>query len=598
MEIGRQINLLRKKQKISSKKLVEGLCSERTLNYIEAGEELPDKMLADLLIQRLGKSPDKLELIISKEVYQLERMQDIFEEALERGNRKRAIYLLENYAEIAPKSNAYKMFYCRSMAYLAFRLDHNLAEAQEWIKKALDITLPCWQEKSLGEYLVSTMEMENLLAYAKLRLWEGTETGLRAAETLLMSCKTYIDERILDGEEHAKVYCKCTDLLAEIYLKQGHLFNVGAMCENAFEELRNFGILYYMQPLLDKLVLCPDDCLSVETNRMYRIYRDVINNVYQRYEEDWHFKDSVFKNCCQRTYYMDYELIRGERLARGITQEQLIEGIYENPESLSRVESGKSSPRNKTFVQLFERLGIQKGRYNTFIATESFDVLEMKDKIDVLTSRKMYEEAEVRLRELKSILDLEIMENNRVVQGLELTLQNMLNKISANELLEKMLALLQETYLFKAAEEIRVPLDREVYLLNQIAIILRKLGQKGKVESVYAMVLKTMKNSVIKIPYRFRTYSTVATNLAKQSCSASLAKKNIKYALQCGKLRAIHMNYMTEICASMDNPANHTTCRILLEEAYYICKLIHNESDKKGINLYYEKQYGQKICEK
>ena len=130
MEIGHQIRLLRKKQKISARKLAAGLCSERALNYIEAGKELPDKMLADILLQRLGKSPDKLELIISKEIYRLERMQDLFEEALERGNHRRAEELVETYAQLAPKTNVYRMFYCRSRAYLAFRLDEDEMEAK------------------------------------------------------------------------------------------------------------------------------------------------------------------------------------------------------------------------------------------------------------------------------------------------------------------------------------------------------------------------------------------------------------------------------------------------------------------------------------
>ena len=176
---------------------------------------------------------------------------------------------------------------------------------------------------------------------------------------------------------------------------------------------------------------------------MYRMYQVVLKSVYKRYKKEWHFTDSIFKNCCQRTYYMDYELIRGERLSQGFTQEQLIEGIYENPESLSRVESGKVSPRNKTFVQLFERLGIEKGRYNTFIVTESFEVLEMKKELDRLTSRRLYNEADKKLKDLKEILDLSVIENQRFIYGLELALASMLNKESSEKLLEEMIQLLQ-----------------------------------------------------------------------------------------------------------------------------------------------------------
>lgn len=591
MEIGNQIRILRRQQKISSKKLVQGLCTERALNYIEAGKELPDKMLADVLIQRLGKSPDKLELIISREIYQLERMQDLFEEALERGNRRRAEELIETYEEIAPKSSVYRMFYCRSRAYLSFRLDKDVMEAKEWLMRALELTLPDWRKKPLEEYLISTMEMENLLAYVKCLLKEGTSPGLAEAEELLNSCREYIDGHILDGEEHAKIYCKCVDLLAELALSQNHLNKVSLLCEKAFDELRDFGILYYMRPLLDKLVLCEDSMLQMERREMYQTFRDVLDSVYERYGEAWRFTDSIFKNCCQRTYYMDYELIRGERLAQGITQEQLIEGIYENPESLSRVESGKSSPGKKTLAQLFEKLGIEKGRYNTFVATESFEVLEMKKELDRLTSRREYEKAEAKLAELKETLDLSVVENSRVVRGLELALENVLNKKPAEQLLEEMIALLQETYPVKRDEKIRVPLDREVYLMNHICIILKKLGKKKEIEELYSLMLNMMKKSRIQLRYRFRSYNTMATNYAKQICSIMLAGRNISYIFSCGKLREVYMNYLTEACVLIDNPANHLKCRRMIEETYYLCKLEKNMTDVKLIRAYCKSKF-------
>lgn len=591
MELGDQIRILRKKNKISPKKLVLGLCSERTLNYIEAGTEIPDKMLADMLIQRLGKSPDKLELIISKEIYQLERMQDLFEEALERKNRRRAEYLLEKYAEIAPKSNTYRMYYCRSRAYLSFRLDGSLEEALDWLEKALDITLPGWKGSRLEDYLVSTLELENLLAYAKLRMREGTKTGQQEAERLLLSCQTYIDVHVLDGEEHAKVYCKCADLLAEWYLLRGETLRAGELCERALEELRDFGILYYMRPLLKKLACLENAVFAMEKQEEYRRYLQVLDKVYKHYEEDWHFTDSIFKNCCQRTYYMDYELIRGERLAQGFTQEQLIEGIYENPESLSRVESGKSSPRNKTFVQLLERLGIEKGRYNTFIATESFEELERKKELDRLTSQKRYKEAEAKLQGIKETLDLQVTENGRVIRGLELALESVLNQRSAEELLKEMSALLLETYPLNQKENIRVPLDREAYLINHVAILLRKSGRNEEVEALYAVVLSSMEKSRIRATHRFRSYNTLATNYAKQRCSAALARKNIKYILEVGKFRNLYMNYLTEACALIDNPANLVICREMLTETYYLCKLAKNMTDVEVICEYYKEKF-------
>lgn len=593
MHIGNQIRVLRKKNKISPKKLVLGLCSERTLNYIEEGKKNPEKLLADMLVQRLGKSSDKLELIVSKEIYQLERMQNLFEEALERRNKKRAEQLLEKCEEVSPKSNVYRMFYYRCKGYLSFRIDEDMKTACEWIQKALDTTLPNWKGKALKEYLISTLEMENLLAYAKIQIKLGTADGMLEAEKLLLECREYIDAHFSDGEEHAKVYCKCADLLAEIYLGKNEVAKAADLCEKAICELRDFGITYYMIPLLKKLTeYCNEGDVKYETKETYKIFYDTLNNVYTRYHEEWRFQDSIFKNCFQRTYYLENELIRGGRLTSGLTQEQLIEGIYENPESLSRVESGKASPGKKTFEQLFERLSIEKGRYNTFVATESFEVLELKDEFDVLTSRRCYKEAKDKLYQLKLTLDLTVPENERVIKGLELALAGVLDSVSQDELLNEMLMLLQETYPLVSKEGMRVPLDREVYLLNHISILLIKLSKLKEVEQLYRDVLASMKQSRVKVMHRFRGYSTIATNYALRTGSASLARTNIKYALLCGKCRLIHMNYMTEICSLINHPANYEICRMMLKEAYSLCKLVRNDSDMRKISLYHEKKYG------
>jgi|GEM_PF-6089734 len=51
----------------------------------------------------------------------------------------------------------------------------------------------------------------------------------------------------------------------------------------------------------------------------------------------------------QREFHLAKEFIRTERIANEITQEELIEEIYCLPESLSRVENGKTSPSRKKF---------------------------------------------------------------------------------------------------------------------------------------------------------------------------------------------------------------------------------------------------------
>ena len=82
-------------------------------------------------------------------------------------------------------------------------------------------------------------------------------------------------------------------------------------------------------------------------------------------------------HCCEE-YHLDYELVKSERIAQHLKQEELIEGIYKNASSLSNFENAKVSPNKKTFEKMMEKLDLEIGRYNGFVATDSFETMELR----------------------------------------------------------------------------------------------------------------------------------------------------------------------------------------------------------------------------
>jgi len=171
LDIGVQIKELREKKKIPLEKLALGVCCDESLRNIELGKEAVNKLFMEIMFQRLGKSMDKLELILSEEIYKEEILLEQYEKYLEAGDGEYAKMLLETWRNISPKdSNVHQMFYCRNKAYAMLRLENNPVKAKEWMKKSLDITMQEWQNNSLEGYWISTIEMENLLAFAKTQL--------------------------------------------------------------------------------------------------------------------------------------------------------------------------------------------------------------------------------------------------------------------------------------------------------------------------------------------------------------------------------------------------------------------------------------------
>lgn len=592
MDIGVQISELREQKNMSLEELALGVCTPESLRNIELGKETVSKLFMEIMFQRLGKSTDKLELIVSEEVYDEEEQWEYLEECLERGERAEAEMVLERILVSLPKdSNVHEMFYCRNKAYAELRVGNNPVKAKEWMQKALDITMPGWQNRPIKEYRISTLEMENLLAYAKTQIAIGTGEELAEAEVLLATCKQFIDERISDEEEHAKIFAKCAYLLAGLYLRHGNLVQAKQLAERAFQNLQTYGISYFMEPILEILIQCTED----EKEPPYRQYLTALQHVKQYVGEDRRFTDSIFKNCSQQTYYIDHELFRGERIAQGYSQEQMIEGIYKNPESLSRAERGKVTMRDSRLIRLFKKLGIEKCRYNGFVVTDKYEDLELKQQIDILISRNCDAEAEEKLEELKGRLDLSIAENRRTVQGYEIVIENKKGRKSKEELLKQVVDLLEETYRLKSHGAYRPPMDREALLINQIGIMLKHIGKKEEAKQLLYSVTEVMKSSKVKLKRRYRTYSVFRTNLAKWEQSISLATEAIRFTLICGKLDALPMNYMTIACAMLDYPANVETCRVMIKDIFYLWLIVGNNENMEITKRFYYSEFGENL---
>ena len=85
--IGEQIKILTdeatSQKKFQKSALVRGLCTRGTFRKIVDGSVPVDLNLIRILIQRLGKSPDKLEVIVSKEMLDAEMQQLYFDESID-----------------------------------------------------------------------------------------------------------------------------------------------------------------------------------------------------------------------------------------------------------------------------------------------------------------------------------------------------------------------------------------------------------------------------------------------------------------------------------------------------------------------------------
>ncbi|MCD8327065.1 MAG: helix-turn-helix domain-containing protein [Lachnospiraceae bacterium] len=67
--IGETLKIIRREQNVSQEKLCLGLCSKTAYSRFELGERIPDRLLVNTLLERLGKDASKLSTVMQSEEY-------------------------------------------------------------------------------------------------------------------------------------------------------------------------------------------------------------------------------------------------------------------------------------------------------------------------------------------------------------------------------------------------------------------------------------------------------------------------------------------------------------------------------------------------
>ncbi len=518
--------------KIPRKDLIRGICTEQTLYALEENQYKTDTLMIDILLQRLGISPDKLEIVLSQEAYQLVRLRDLIEKAILRGRKELAVRAL---AAHPAQNSVSQMYHKRMQACLSYRIDKDYELAASLLRQAVELTIPGFSYEVMEHYLISTIEMENLLALERVESESDAHTDLSLHIEHLEQCMRYIDRHFTDGEEHAKICAKCAWLLAKAYLNQNQTTQAMVTCEKGINALRQNTMIYFMLPLLELMLEVGNRLGIAPEQNKYVKYDETLRFLWDSYAQKWYPTDMLFHNCCQKEYHLDYELVKSERIAQHLQQEELCEGIYKNASSLSNFENAKVSPNKKTFEKMMEKLDLEIGRYNGFVATDSFETMELRYQLNIKITHNDYEKAEYLLENLKSQLDMSFTENQHFVEDSEILIHRKLHKITIEDAYKRQKKL-YESLLDADKKNLRhIPMRNEVLLINRYCIILLELGQKSDVVNLYVQTIEKMRRTRMNVQYRYRSYSLLLYNYIHLTQDYSTACEILRNELYCGK---------------------------------------------------------------
>lgn len=138
--LGKIIQNNREMKGISKVKLCRGLCTVTALTRYEQGERMPDKFLADALLERLGLNPFRYEFIVSDQEfrYSIERLR--LEKLLYQEKTEEAREALQKYELLIQERDILHWQYLMLQKAILFGKEENYYKAILVLKKALEYT--------------------------------------------------------------------------------------------------------------------------------------------------------------------------------------------------------------------------------------------------------------------------------------------------------------------------------------------------------------------------------------------------------------------------------------------------------------------------
>lgn len=592
--IGAMIMRMREEMGISQKRLCNGICSQKMMSRYELWTSIPDRLSLNLILQRLGKSPDHFVTMMTKKEYQyLQWKRKIFL-ALQVNDpdaRKESLKELFEAPEAKDRTchkGIQEQFYQYVQGYIQ--------QDAEKMKQAIKITVPDYDDALGKESFISSTEMSYILLYLQTKGMTGN------VKNELKACLDYIEHYIIDEGEKVKVYPRAVCLYCE-YLQEDIFERIG-YCKKAVSLLTGNGRIQELPELLEILAVALEN-IYPEESRKYQKQHWALQEVYKSQQMRSSRKDKLLEEFNQEIFLLD-EILRTYREERNLKRDEVSEDICD-VNSYGRIESGTRGIKKSNYDKLAQRLEIPYGKYTSMLVTDNYECLSLARQGVMAGKFGDWDRLEEVIQRQKQLLDLSQIKNQQYLMEAENVLLYRRGKITCEQFQETAIKALHLTVPKWNVHEKLVHFysREEITLINQIAISYRLQKKSDIGEQIIANVYETLEKSAADMTERaeealllLSTWKNLLTDLEKYDQAIEKADIGIKIALKSergDKLDTLvyekgWSNLQKADCCGQHIQENIEICL----QAYYISDLYKREKNKIDVKKSIE-QYGIKV---
>lgn len=232
-KIGAAIQYFRESYNISQAKLCKGLCSIATLSRIESGDRDVDSLLLETLLERLGKTPNMFELILTDLDYELYQKREELKYQIQERNNVRVSELLQEYENSSvTKGIVHRQFiiYCRAL--LNEISNGSILKTIELLQASIVCTIPDFETSIIEDYFLSHSEIEILINIIQHMIEAGM---IDRAKVILEQVLKYYENQIT-VDDNDRRFIKAITIACKLHLQEGDLIKALDLCNRGLEK--------------------------------------------------------------------------------------------------------------------------------------------------------------------------------------------------------------------------------------------------------------------------------------------------------------------------------------------------------------------------
>lgn len=244
--IGTAIQYFRKSSHISQSKLGKGICSVATLSRIEAGQRDADSLLLETLLERLGKTSNQFELILTEADYALYQSREAIKKQLSKRNYQEASHLLEEYErEAAMRGSVHKQFIGTCKALLNEINGKDVLITIDLLMEAISYTVPDFKTTNIRKYYLSYSELNIIIDIVERMISAGITDKARE---IILQVLDYLDFH-QTMEDNSIIYSRAALLAGRICMQEQNLAGALEMCNWGLEKSKESRKMDYIGEL-------------------------------------------------------------------------------------------------------------------------------------------------------------------------------------------------------------------------------------------------------------------------------------------------------------------------------------------------------------